>query len=89
VGAGAGRGTQFRKHPQGLQKFQLFTLCNSMDRTLPGSSVHGTLQARILEWIAIPSSRGSSGIEPESLMSPALADRFFTTSDTWKALSVC
>jgi len=30
-----------------------------MDRTLPGSSVHGILQARILEWVAMPSSRGS------------------------------
>ena len=31
-----------------------------MDRTLPGPSVHGILQARILEWVAIPFSRGSS-----------------------------
>ena len=31
-----------------------------MDYSLPGSSVHGILQARILEWIAIPFSRGSS-----------------------------
>ena len=36
------------------------TLCSSMDSSLPGSSVHGILQARILEWIAMPSSRGSS-----------------------------
>ena len=36
------------------------TLCNPMDFSLPGSSVHGTLQARILEWIATPSSRGPS-----------------------------
>ena len=35
-------------------------LCNPMDCSPPGSSVHGILQARILEWIAIPSSRGSS-----------------------------
>ena len=35
------------------------TLCNPMDRSPPGSSVRGILQARILEWIAIPSSRGS------------------------------
>ena len=32
------------------------TLCNSMDYSLPGSSVHGVLQARILEWVAIPFS---------------------------------
>ena len=36
------------------------TLCNSMDRSLPGSSVHGILQARISEWVVIPFSRGSS-----------------------------
>ena len=35
------------------------TPCDPMDR-LPGSSVHGILQARILEWVAIPFSRGSS-----------------------------
>ena len=31
------------------------TLCNSMDSSLPGFFVHGILQARILEWVAIPS----------------------------------
>ena len=36
------------------------TLCDPMDRSLPASSVHGILQARILEWIFIPFSRGSS-----------------------------
>ena len=36
------------------------TLCNPMDCSPPGSSVHGILQARILEWVAMPSSRGSS-----------------------------
>ena len=36
------------------------TLCNSMDCSLPGSSVHGILQARILEWLAISFSRGFS-----------------------------
>ena len=35
-------------------------LCDPMDCRPPGSSVHGILQARILEWVAIPSSRGSS-----------------------------
>ena len=55
------------------------TLCDPMDGSLPGSSVHGILQARRLEWVAMP------GIEPMSLMSPALAGRFFTTSATWEA----
>ena len=41
-------------------------LCNPMDQSPPGSSVHGILQARILEWVAISFSQGSSGIEPRS-----------------------
>ena len=36
------------------------TLCNPMDCSLPGSSVHGIFQAIILEWVAISFSRGSS-----------------------------
>ena len=36
------------------------TLCDPVDFSLPGSSVHGILQARILEWVAIPFSKGSS-----------------------------
>ena len=36
------------------------TLCDNMDYSLPGSCVHGILQARILEWVAMLSSRGSS-----------------------------
>ena len=45
------------------------TLCNPMDCSLPGSSVHGILQARILEWVAIPFSPGDlpdPGIDPGS-----------------------
>ena len=63
------------------------TLCNPMDCNPPGSSVCGILQARIPEWAASPSYRESSnpGIESASLMSPALAGRFFTTSTTWEA----
>ena len=36
------------------------TLCNAMNGSLPGSSVHGILQARKLEWVPLPFSRGSS-----------------------------
>ena len=36
------------------------TLCDPVDCSLPGSSIHGILQARILEWAAISLSRGSS-----------------------------
>ena len=48
----------------------------------PGSSVHGILQARIQEWAAMPSSRGS--LQPMSFASPALAGRLFTTGATWE-----
>ena len=62
------------------------TLCNPTDYVLPGSSAHGILQARLLEWVAMPSTRESSQpIKPRSLMSPALAARFFTTSIAWGA----
>ena len=52
--------------------FSLVLLFNPMDYSLPGSSVHGILQARILERVAIASSRDlpNPGIEPKSLMSP-------------------
>ena len=45
-------------HAQSLQLCP--TVCNPMDCNPQGSSVHGILQARILEWVAMPSSRGSS-----------------------------
>ena len=45
-------------HAQWLQSCP--TLCDPMDCSLPGSSVHGILWARILEWATMPSSRGSS-----------------------------
>ena len=63
------------------------TLRNPMDHSPPGFSVHGILQAKMLEWVAMPSSRASSnpGIESMSLMYPALAGGFFTTSATWEA----
>ena len=61
------------------------TLCDPMDCCLPIFCVHGILQARILECVAMPSSRGFShrGIQP---CSPALAGGFFTTSAIWEAL---
>ena len=60
------------------------TLCDPMDCSPPHSSVHGILQARILECVAISFSRGSS--QPRmKFSSPALAGEFFTTSATWEA----
>jgi len=55
------------------------TLCDLMDCSPPGSSVHGVSQAIILEWVAI-----FSGMEPLSPASPALADGFFTTEPPGK-----
>ena len=45
------------------------TLCVSMNCSLPGSSVHGLLQARILEWVAMPSSRVSSWLGDQTWFS--------------------
>ena len=53
------------------------TLCDPMDYSLPGSSVHGILQARILEWVAIPFSRGSSQPRDRTWFS-CIAGGFFT-----------
>ena len=63
------------------------TLCNPMDSRLPGSPVHGTLQARIPEWVAVPSSRGFSQPKdqnPVSLVS-CIVGRFFTTEPPGEA----
>ena len=62
------------------------TLCDAMGWSLPSSSVHGILQARTLEWVTMPSSRGSS--QPRDwtrISSPALAGGVFTTSAILKA----
>ena len=67
------RQSTYCMHAQLLQSGH--TLCDPMDCSPPGSSVHGILQARILECVAMPSTGDfpDPGIEPESLMSPALA----------------
>ena len=53
------------------------TLCDPMDYSTSGSSVHGILQARILQWVAIPFSRGSSQHGEQTCVS-CVAGRFFT-----------
>ena len=53
------------------------TLCDPMDCSLPGSSVHGILQARILEWVAISFSRGTSRPRDQTQDS-YIAGEFFT-----------
>ena len=52
------------------------TLCDPMDCSLPGSSVHGILQARILEWVAISFSRGSSWPRDRTQVSCIAVRRF-------------
>ena len=63
------------------------TLCNPMDCSPPGFSVHWILQARILEFLPCPPPEDfpNPEIELTSLMSPALASEFFTTSATWES----
>ena len=59
------------------------TLCDPRDCSPPGFSVHGILQARILEWTAIPFSRGTSQHKYQTLVS-YLVGRFFTILTTGK-----
>ena len=60
------------------------TLCNPMDCSLPGSSVHGILQAKILEWTATPFSNGSSWPRDQTWVS-RIAGRYFTIWTTREA----
>ena len=52
------------------------SLCDPTDCSLPGSSVHGILQARVLEWVAMPFSKGSSQPRDQTQVS-CFAGRFF------------
>ena len=52
------------------------TLCNPMDYSLPGFSVHGIFQARVLEWVAIAFSRGSSRPRDRTWVSCIVGRRF-------------
>ena len=67
------------------------TLCDPMDCSPPGSIFHGIFQARILDWVAMPFSRGSSQPRdwiPHLLQGwkvKVLKGRFFITSITWEA----
>ena len=63
------------------------TLCNPTDCSSPGSSVHGILQARILERVAIPFSRGSSSPRDQTWVS-STAGRFYTIWPPGKSISI-
>ena len=62
------------------------SLCKPIGCIPPGSSVHGILQVKMLEWVAVPSSGGSS--QCRDLKSPELAGGFFTTNTTWEGYNV-
>ena len=62
------------------------TLCDPMDCSLPGSSLHGILQARVLEWVAISFSRGSSQPKDRAQVS-RIVDRRFTIWATRRVFS--
>ena len=64
------------------------TFCDPMDYSLLGSSLHGILWARILEWVAMPSSRGLSWFRDQTHIScvSCNAGGFFTHRATWEAL---
>ena len=75
-------GEMFLSYAKSLQS--CLTPCNPMDCSWPGSSVHGILQARIAEWVAVPSSRRSSWPRYQTRVS--CIDRcIFTTRTTWEA----
>ena len=67
--------------------FSCVRLCDTMNCSPPGSSVHGILQARILEWAAMPSSRGSSRPRGRTHISyvSCIGKWDLYTSTTWEA----
>ena len=71
---------------QSLSRVQL---CDPVDHSPLGSSVHRISQARILKWLPFPppGDLPDPGIEPESLVSPSLAGGFFTTEPPGKPFS--
>ena len=70
------------------QSFQSVWLCNSLDCSPPGSSVHRILRVRILEWVAMPFSRGTS--QPRDWIhvpcTSCIAGRFFTAEPLGKPI---
>ena len=74
-----------------LNHFSRVWLCHPMDYSPPGSSVHGTLQTRILEWVAMPSSRRSFWPRDStcSSCSSCVAGRFLPPSQQGSLLCSC
>ena len=67
------------------------TLCDPKDCSPPGSSVHGILQAKILDWVAVPTSRGSYWPRNRTLVScgSCIAGIFFITEQPVKSHKRC
>ena len=78
LGGGNSAGRRARERVNVLVAQSRLTLCNLMSCSPPGSSAHGILQARILEWVAIAFSRGSSRPRDGTWVS-CTAGRFFPT----------
>ena len=74
-------------HAKWLQS--CMTVCDGVDCSLTGSSVHGILRQEYWSLLSFPSPEDlpDPGIESACLMFPALAGRFFTSSTTWEAQS--
>ena len=72
-------------HPCVLSLQSCLTLCDPVDHSLPGSSVLGILQIRILKWVAIPSYRGSAQSRDQTQIS-CIAGGFFTTEPLGKSI---
>ena len=72
----------------GAKSLQLYpTLCDPLGCSPPGSSIHGFLQARVLEWVAMPSSRGTSQPRDQTHISYiSCIGRIFTTRAAWETL---
>ena len=66
------------------------TLCDSLDSSPPSASVHGTFQARMLEWVAITSSGGSSPPRDQTRVSKVfcITDRFLIAEPLRKPIIV-
>ena len=65
------------------------TLCDPIDCSPPGSSVHGILQARILEWVAVSFPRGSSGPRDQTGTSSLEADPNHWTTREFPGVFKC
>ena len=90
-----------KQFPKGNPQFQFesesevaqsrLTLCDPMDSSLPGSSVHGIFQARVLEWVAISFSKGSSWPRDRTQVSRIVDRRFavWATRELHESSSIC